>query len=116
MNSINASNCSGSKEPCASLNRYRSELTSELTITCRRCDIQKLTHENHRSRIASGVFGNRALNANRSNPSLAAPPACQCRSAKFLVPPLALHREVCVGREYHEPRPHEIVARPDPKS
>src|SRR5438045_2323450 len=61
-----------------------------------------------RSQAHSGNhFINRWLSANRSNPNPAAPPVGQSRSAKFPVPPLALHREVCARREYHELRQRE---------
>src|SRR5205823_6545609 len=54
--------------------------------------------------------------ANRSNPTPAALPAGQCRSAEFPAPPLAPHREFCAHRECREPRPREIARVKDSES
>src|SRR5437763_15193764 len=54
--------------------------------------------------------------ANRSNPTPAAPPACQCRSAEFPAPPLAPHCGFCADRECREPRPREIARVKDSES
>src|SRR5882762_954624 len=83
-----------------------------------------MRHSNVASQMArlarSSAFGNHLINrwlsANRSNPSPAAPPAGQSRSAKFPAPPLALHRGVCARMEYHELRQREIEAATDLRS
>src|SRR6266481_5633208 len=116
MNSINASNCSASKEPCAS---FISQVRNRVNIL-----VSHTRHSNVDSQmtklVRSSVFGNRFINrwlsANRSNPNPAAPPVGQSRFPKLPAPPLALRREVYVRREYHELRPREIAAATEPKS